>query len=80
MLFETEHTFHDAVVALVRDVLAVVFEPTFVAFADDEDDVQMLGILAIAACRGLHGFGTVENGLSCPRRPVPQARRRCLRK
>ena len=63
MLFETEHAFHDAVVALVRDVLAVVFEPTFVALADDEDDVQMLGILAIAAYRGLHGFGTVENGL-----------------
>ena len=60
-LLKIEHALHDTVVALIGDMLAVVLEPAFVAFADDEDDMRTLGILPVGSHRGLHGFRAVED-------------------
>ena len=49
------------VVAFEGNMLAVVLEPAFVAFADDKDDMEAVGILAVDCYGRLHCFRTVEN-------------------
>ncbi len=56
-----KNTFHNVVVAFEGNMLAVVFEPALVAFADDEDDMEAVGILAIDCYGRFHCFRTVEN-------------------
>ena len=58
---KSKNTFHNMVVAFEGNMLAVVFEPALVAFADDKDDMEAVGILAVNCYGRLHRFRTVEN-------------------
>ena len=58
---KSKNTFHNMVVAFEGNMLAVVFEPALVAFADDKDDMEAVGILAIDYYGRFHCFRTVEN-------------------
>ncbi len=49
------------VVAFEGNMLAIVFEPALVAFADDKDDMEAVGILAIDYYGRFHCLRTVEN-------------------